>query len=60
MLLLVGVLHFVVVRAAITKALAPYLRNINKLIFLVQSIKRLCTDFWSPYLVQRGLKLVNT
>ena len=52
-LLLVGAVHYVAIRAAITKTLAPYMQIIKKLMFAVQSVKSLCTDFWSLYLAQK-------
>ena len=56
-LLLVGAVHFVAVRAAITKMSAPYMRIIKNLMFVVQSIEPLCTDLWSPDLAQKGAEV---
>ena len=54
-LLLVGAVHFVAVRAAITKTSVLYMRIM--LMFAVQSIKPLYTDFWSPCFVQKGAEV---
>ena len=56
-LLLVGVVHFVVFRASITKKVVPTCVLLRILMFAVQSIKRLCTDFWIPYLAQKGAEV---
>ena len=50
-------MQYVAVRATITKTLAPYVRIIKNSDFAVQSIKTLCTDFWSPYLVQKEVEV---
>ena len=55
-------MHFVAVRAAITKTLAPYVRIIKNfdVQFIkpsVQSIRPLYKDFWRPYLVQNGVRV---
>ena len=56
-LLFVRVVHSVVVRATIIKTSVPYMRIIKILMFAIQSIKPLCMDFWSPYLVQKGVEV---
>ena len=56
-LLLVGAMHFVVDRAAITKKVSPNMHIIKNFDVGGTIHQFACTDFWSLYLVQIGAEI---
>ena len=58
-LLLVGAMHFVAVRAAITKTLAPYMCIIRNFDVCGTIHQTPMYGLLSPYLAQKGAKSVN-